>query len=84
MEILVILVLGKLEVTQEDECAWERGLVLGIEGRAVLLESTCWGTWPLSLRVAHDLEKIRVSQARLRLYPNHFPTEGREDRRPPV
>lgn len=36
MEILVILALGKLEVTQEDECAWGRGLVLDIEGRAVL------------------------------------------------
>lgn len=84
MEILVILALGKLEMTQEDECAWGRGLVLAIEGRAVLLESTCWGTWPLNHWVAHDLEKIWVSQTRLRLYQNHFPTEGREDRRPPV
>lgn len=36
MEILVILALGKFKVTQEDECAWGRELMLGIKGRTVL------------------------------------------------
>lgn len=61
-----------------------KGTGVGHRGKSCTLGSTCCGTWPLNHWVAPDLEKIWVSQARLRFYQNHFPTEGREDRRPPV
>lgn len=59
----------------------ERGLVLSIKGRVVLLDSICWGTCPLNHWVADNLEKIEICQARLRLSQNYFSIERREDRR---